>query len=202
MREDQGGSRGRRRRPLVWLALAVATVVAVYAVGTLTPMASRGTAAAPEPRYQLGTLMSLSSKAAEEARRGVGVAMVELSWRQHETAPGTFSASYESAVRAEVATMRSAGRKVTLGLGLHDAPAWVHELPDSHLVNQHGATSEDDDAGHTDHGTEPDSVSPEVRNLVLSGFAGVNAAVIFGAWMVRRTGPDPDPRKRAPKASR
>ena len=64
----------------------------------------------------------------------------------------------------------------------------------------HGATG--DDAGHTDHGAEPDSVSPEVRNLVLSGFAGVNAAVIFGAWMVRRTGPDPDPRKRTPKASR
>ena len=68
--------------------------------------------------------------------------------------------------------------------------------------DDHGATTEDDGGGHTDHGTESDSVSPEVRNLVLSGFAGVNAAVIFGAWMVRRTGPDPDPRKRTPKASR
>ena len=68
--------------------------------------------------------------------------------------------------------------------------------------HDHGATTEDDDAGHTDHGTSPDSVSPEVRNLVLSGFAGVNAAVVFGAWMVRRTGPDPDPRRRTPKASR
>lgn len=67
--------------------------------------------------------------------------------------------------------------------------------------DDHGVTTEDD-AGHTDHGTQPDSVSPEVRNLVLSGFAGVNAAVIFGAWMVRRTGPDPDPRKRTQKASR
>lgn len=66
----------------------------------------------------------------------------------------------------------------------------------------HGTTPEDDGGGHSDHGTAPDSVSPEVRNLVLSGFAGVNAAVIFGAWMVRRTGPDPDPRKRTSKASR
>ena len=205
MREDQGGSRGRRRRPLVWLALAVATVVAIYAVGTLTPMASRGTAAAPEPRYQLGTLMSLSSKAAEEARRGISVAMVELSWRQHETAPGTFSASYESAVRAEVATMRSAGRKVTLGLGLHDAPAWVHELPDSHLVNQHGATSEDlDMIFNQSLRTHAEQYIRRVAKVVpLSGVwavritAGGNAEVLYpdasGYWAFgpnAQNGPD------------
>ena len=76
---------------------------------------------------------------------------------------------------------------------------------DSGGHDDHGATTEghegEEDAGHTDHGTEPDAVSPEVRNLVLSGFAGVNAAVVFGAWMMRRTGPDPDPRKRTPRAA-
>lgn len=90
-----------------------------------------------------------------------------------------------------------------------------HETGDQEAHSDHGSVGEDqpdghddhgtqpeDDAGHTDHGTQADEVSPEVRNLVLSGFAGFNAAVILGAWMVRRTSPDPDPRKRTPKASR
>ena len=76
----------------------------------------------------------------------------------------------------------------------------VHAPSPSEDAHQHGAPAPEEGAGHG-HGTEPDAVSPEARNLVLSGFAGVNAAVVFGAWMMRRTGPDPDLRKRTPKAA-
>jgi len=78
-------------------------------------------------------------------------------------------------------------------------------------------TDPDPHAGHTDHGTAaeqpaepgghdghnqlPATVTPEVRTLVLSGFAGINAAVVVGAWLARRGRADPDPRKRTPKAA-
>ena len=83
----------------------------------------------------------------------------------------------------------------------HAGHETVPAQPDPHA--DHGGTTPE--SGHEEHGVVggdgheqlPDTVSPEVRNLVLSGFAGVNVAVVFGAWLVRRTRPgDPDPRKR------
>jgi hypothetical protein len=67
--------------------------------------------------------------------------------------------------------------------------------------HEHGGTAEEPE-GHDDHGQRADTVSPELKRLVLSGFAGVNVAVILGAFLVRRTRPNPDPRKRNARADR
>ncbi|WP_142058272.1 hypothetical protein [Pseudonocardia kunmingensis] len=77
-----------------------------------------------------------------EARNGVSVAMVELSWEQGEPAQDEFDEEYLSAVREDVDAHRAAGRSVTLGLGLHMPPPWVFDLPDSRFVDETGEESE------------------------------------------------------------
>ena len=58
----------------------------------------------------------------------------------------------------------------------------------------HGTTAEDH-AGHEQTGHEPtgDTVSPEMRTLVLTGFGSINGAVVVAAFLIRRQRP---PRER------
>jgi len=95
--------------------------------------------------YAFGSLSSLPTHASKESQRGIRVAMVEFSWRQFETRPGQFDQSYSAEKKAEVATMLNAGRRVTLGMGLHDPPDWVKALPNSRFVDDHGRVSADID---------------------------------------------------------
>lgn len=129
--------RARRRSVLVGLlTLALAAMTPIF-LWHDAPSAGSG--------YAFGTLRSLSSHAAEESRRGIKVAMVEFSWRLFEPRPGEFDASYAAEKKAEVATMLGAGRRVTLGMGLHDPPAWVAALPNSRFVDEHGVVSSEID---------------------------------------------------------
>lgn len=67
-------------------------------------------------------------------------------------------------------------------------------------THDHGSTPGNEEGGHEEGGHEegqqPDNVSPVTKRLVLGGFAGVNAAVVLGAYLWRRNGPDPDPRRK------
>src|SRR5262249_48586029 len=99
-----------------------------------------GTGVAP---FAFGTLGTQPERVAEESRRGVTVAMMELSWATYEPAEGAFNTEYGQDLRRRLDTLRGRGMQVTLGLGLHSTPAWVLGLPDSRLVNQRGETSAD-----------------------------------------------------------
>ncbi len=97
-----------------------------------------GTGSAP---FAFGTLGTLPERAGQEARAGVRVAMLELSWAGYEPAPGAFDAAYGERMRRRLAALRGAGLRVTLGLGLHFTPEWVRALPDSRFVDQRGRVS-------------------------------------------------------------
>ena len=65
------------------------------------------------------------------------------------------------------------------GSAAHD-----HTTEDHSGTEDHAGTSE-----HEGHEQAPDTVSPEVRTLVLTGFASVNGAVIVAAFLIRRQTP-------------
>jgi hypothetical protein len=65
--------------------------------------------------------------------------------------------------------------------GTHD-----HGSSGSH---DHGTTAED----HAGHEQTGDTVSPEMRTLVLTGFGSINGAVVVAAFLIRRQRP---PRER------
>jgi hypothetical protein len=100
------------------------------------PVAGTGTAP-----FAFGTLGTRPDRAAEESRRGVKVAMMELSWAAYEPVEGQFNAMYAQEMRDRLAVLRGAGMQVTLGLGMHFAPAWLFGYPDSKFVNQRGQFS-------------------------------------------------------------
>lgn len=55
---------------------------------------------------------------------------------------------------------------------------------DHTTTHDHAGTSE-----HRGHEQAPDTVSAEVRRLVLTGFASANGAVIVAAFLIRRQQP-------------
>lgn len=78
-----------------------------------------------------------------------------------------------------------AGHDMT-GMTEHD----MAEMDDGSGAHDHTTTH--DHAGtsrHRGHEQAPDTVSPEVRRLVLTGFASVNGAVIVAAFLIRRQQP-------------
>jgi glycosyl hydrolase family 42 (putative beta-galactosidase) len=120
-------------RPLV-LVLVTLSVACSPAEPPAEPPAAR------EPAF--GTLISDVERTEVEARHGIGVAMVELSWEQAEPEQGRFDRDYLRSVRDDVTAHRDAGRSVTLGLGMHVPPSWVFDLPDSRLVDETGNESD------------------------------------------------------------
>lgn len=121
-------------RPLVLAVLALSV-----ACSSASPSPA-GPAQAHEPAF--GTLMSDVERTEVEARNGVRVAMVELSWEDAEPDEGGFDQAYLDAVREDADAHRRAGRSVTLGLGMHVPPEWLLDLPDSRLVDETGAESD------------------------------------------------------------
>ena len=130
------------------------------------------------PRYAFGTLQSMEGHAREEAHAGVSVAMVEWSWAALEPRPGQFDETYGAQMQARVRAMRSAGRRVTLGLGLHDPPDWVSALPDSRMVDQHGRQS-----------SAVDLVFNEKLRVLADGYLRKVASLVDlrAVWAVRIT---------------
>lgn len=92
----------------------------------------------PRPAFQVGLIGSSADGLAAEAAAGVGTKVVRVSWKDAEPAKGVFRSDYVAAKRREIAAIDAAGMDITLDLGLQDAPAWIHDEPDSYLVNQFG----------------------------------------------------------------
>jgi hypothetical protein len=119
----------RTLRPLVLVLLMLSVACSSPAPGAEPP---------PRPEPAFGTLISDVERTEAEARNGIGVAMVELSWQQAEPRQGRFDRGYLRSVGGDVDAHRNAGRSVTLGLGMHVPPSWVFGLPDSRLVDEAG----------------------------------------------------------------
>lgn len=88
-----------------------------------------------------GTLDTELGSINADKQAGVSVAMFELDWASFEPQQGKFNNSYMSAMRYFLKDFRSAGMRVTLGLGLQDPPSWVFSLPNSSYINQVGTVA-------------------------------------------------------------
>src|SRR5664280_1483400 len=117
--------------------LAIAVVLGLIGV-IVTNQEGSGT---PAAAYSFGTLVSETAHAAQESKKGIRVAMVELSWRRYEPQPGHWDSQYIRSVHDEVEGQERAGRRVTLGLGLQSPPAWLYDVPNSRLIDQRGQQS-------------------------------------------------------------
>ena len=133
-RHGRGAHRTRRRRR--W-GPAVLVVLAALVLLVVTP-----TIAVHDERrdglMHFGTLTSMPLHAQTEASQGVRVAMVELSWREFEPRRGARDDTYVTVVRDRIAALRAADRRITLGLGVHDTPDWVFDIPHSRYIDERG----------------------------------------------------------------
>jgi hypothetical protein len=140
LRKDLGAlaSAFRTGRARAMAGLAVAAAVGI-------PLALAPAAHAATPTLIYGTLDTEPGTAATEAANGVGMAMFEFDWATFEPKQGTFSASYMTSQLALLHAYQAAGMKVTLELGLEDAPTWVRNLADGTFIDQKGTVAPGDD---------------------------------------------------------
>ena len=120
----------------------VIAIAAALALGIAALVAGLQAHSAPRPPTMFGTLDTQpTTVAAEAGSSDVSMAMLEYNWASFEPSPGVFSSSYLATMKSELAAYKAAGMKVTLGLGLQNAPAWVLALSNGSYVNQTGAHS-------------------------------------------------------------
>ena len=117
--------------------------LATAAVGIPLALAPGAAHATTGPIW--GTLDTEPGTAATEAANGVGMAMFEFDWATYEPKQGTFSTSYMSSQLSLLHAYQAAGMKVTLELGLEDAPSWVRNLADGTFIDQKGNVASGDD---------------------------------------------------------
>ncbi len=114
---------------------------------TFSAVSLMSTADAATPKqYDFGTLMTNPAHAAAEAAAGQQSAMLELKWRLYEPTQGDFTDKdgYIAGLKADIATFKKNNMKITLGLGMHYAPAWVRQIPNGLYVNESGVTNAND----------------------------------------------------------
>jgi hypothetical protein len=108
-------------------------------VSTPTPTPPPATTAGePRSSLQWGLIGDLTSHTTQELAVGITTKIVRVSWKDFETTDGTFSQSYLASKLVEINLLRSQGMKVILDLGLQDSPSWIHNYPNSYLVDQYG----------------------------------------------------------------
>ena len=152
-----------------------AAALAAAAVGVPLLLAPAAAHAAAGPIW--GTLDTQTATAATEAAAGVGMAMFEFNWAAYEPTQGKFTASYMTAMKAELAAYQAAGMKVTLGLGLQDPPAWALALANGTYTDQTGAPA----AGAADL-----VFSASVRSAVATYLGAINANMPLSQfWAIR-----------------
>jgi len=118
----------------------ILTLCATLIAGLLSVFLGASASAATTPTY-LGTLSTKPEQAQTESNAGIKIAMVELSWAKYETAPGVFDKNYENIIKWRVNSLKAAGMKITLGLGLHYTPQWIKDLPNGKFIAQDGTVS-------------------------------------------------------------
>jgi hypothetical protein len=147
--------------------------------GSADPSPSQGGASAAAPSSLLfGTLDTRMAGIRADKQAGVSVAMFELDWSSFEPEQGQFDSAYIAGMKSFLTSFRSAGMRVTLGLGLEDPPSWISSLPDASYINESGDTA-----------NEADLVFSEpVREAAAAYLKQVAAALPLSEfWSVRLT---------------
>jgi hypothetical protein len=95
---------------------------------------------APAPTYYWSMLGHQAEGISNLAMKAAGFdgQMYSLSWKRWYPTRGARDEAYVNRVKAEVAQLRTAGLMITLGLGYHDVPKWMHDFPNSWYYDQHG----------------------------------------------------------------
>jgi hypothetical protein len=159
-----------------WAAGLAVTLAAILTMVGLVSYSNHGRNSTPSTLF--GTLDTQTSTAATEKKDGISVAMFELNWASFEPSQGVFNASYMATMRSYLQAFRTAGMRVTLGLGLEDTPSWVLGLPDGRYVNEHGASSAEADFVY----------SAAVRQAAAAYIAKVAADLpLSDFWAIRLT---------------
>jgi hypothetical protein len=152
-----------------------AAALAAAAVGVPLLLAPAAARAATAPIW--GTLDTQTATAATEAAAGIGMAMFEFNWAAYEPTQGKFTASYMTAMKAELKAYQAAGMKVTLGLGLQDPPAWALALNNGTYIDQAGAPAP---------GAADLVFSASVRSAAATYLGAINASMPLSQfWAIR-----------------
>jgi hypothetical protein len=135
------------------------------------------------PAYPTGVLRIINDtytdKADDHYTSGDRIGMYETFWDRAEgAANGTFSSGYATQITNETNLIRSAGLKLTLGLGLTYPPTWALALTNAKFVNESGTVSS--------------VINPVFSQTVRSNFQDyldwVNSQVGFtNCWSIRIT---------------
>ncbi|GAA1856453.1 hypothetical protein GCM10009836_40830 [Pseudonocardia ailaonensis] len=156
------------------LALVVLALLSGACSVTGTPVPAPAAGSGPV----FGVLGAQQEHAAEEVRAGVPAAMIEMFWDRAEPADGTFDRDYLRSVASEVRAARTAGRTVTLALGLHYAPQWLLARPGARFVDQSGKEAD-----------QPDLVFDQVNRTKAEEYLGAvgDAIDLAGVSAIRLT---------------
>lgn len=162
-----------------WAALAGCAAVLVLVLGTAACARATGDDGTPGSRPAFGVLDSACDPARLAALRQAGVTTVvtELQWAAAQPAPGQTDRGYLTAARDRVAACTAAGMRVVLGLGLHNAPAWVLGLPAAAFVDQGGASSSQGEANLVFSAAARDAAAGYLREV--AGTVGLDRVAVI-----------------------
>ena len=144
--------------------MAAAALAAIAVIGSSIPaMASTSSASTSPPKTSPprtsppGTSAAMTSSGAgslglgvleadyrnipNDQAAGIANAVINLSWGNWEPSAGVFDPIYMQSIRSAIARYTSAGWKVSIDVGLQQAPSWVYQTANSRLVDQNGRSS-------------------------------------------------------------
>jgi hypothetical protein len=85
-----------------------------------------------------GTLMSDTSKTANQVAHGINCVSLTVSWNAFEPQEGVVSETYALEIEKKLNSFKRSGANVVLDFGMHYPPGWVTQVPNSRYVNQYG----------------------------------------------------------------
>lgn len=91
----------------------------------------------PDLRYH-GTLMSDTSRTANQVAQGINCVSLTVSWNAFEPQEGVISETYALEIERKLNSFKRSGANVVLDFGMHYPPGWVTQVPNSRYVNQYG----------------------------------------------------------------
>jgi hypothetical protein len=118
-----------------------------------------------------------------EHAAGISDKVVRVSWKDFEPTQGEFSHNYRVSKLQEIATLEHKGMRVILDLGIQDTPAWIHDYPDSYLMDQYGeewSSAADPAHGPIDESDANLIFNPQLRSMAQVYIAEV--AQVFGRY--------------------
>ncbi len=92
-------------------------------------------------RLSLGTLETSEQYATQNVAGKVIQAMVSVNWFNFEKTESVIDTGTVNIIQNRLNVLRSAGAKITFGLGVQDTPTWVFSVANSRYVDQNGNQS-------------------------------------------------------------